>query len=317
MAGEAGRPATRRDLILAIYDQEAMGEVTTRELALIQRALLTAFGEGGAMSPAEIAQVLLSEDLPVRFDSLLARGPDGTAGHPFDRYEELFAGRATPSSLREAKETILFLDRHWRQFQAMGDRTGTRYARQTAKRAASLPRRLPLGQEIPLRPFFTRRSHSGSRSGCRLRTSSSLGCLCGNRPLISRRASRQQADYRAPFAEPPDDGGDPPQTTCRQKSRHGPAENSMGVQSILAGLSWSGTATRLGAKAKDSPLQPPAKKLPDIRGSHRIRSIFQNFLARGQIFSWIPILNFARSSSGAGGKGAGEESANAPGNRLR
>ena len=135
MAGEAGRPATRRDLILAVYDQEAMGEVTTRELALIQRALLTAFGEGGAMSPAEIAQVLLSEDLPVRFDSLLARGPDGSAGHPFDRYEELFGGRATPSSLREAKETILFLDRHWRQFQATRDPTGTRYARQTARRA--------------------------------------------------------------------------------------------------------------------------------------------------------------------------------------
>ena len=92
---------------------------------------------------------------------------------------------------------------------------------------------------------------------------------------------------------------------------------TMGLQRMQEGLSWSGTATRLGAKAKDSPLQPPAKKLPDIRGSHRIRSIFQNFLARGQIFSWIPILDFARSSSGAGGKGAGEESANAPGNRLR
>ena len=135
MAGEAGRPATRRDLILAVYDQEAMGEVTTRELALIQKALLAALGEGGAMSPAEIAQVLLSEDLPVRFNSLLARGPDGAAGHPFDRYEELFAGRTTPTSLREAKETILFLDRHWRQFRTTGDRTGTRYARQTARRA--------------------------------------------------------------------------------------------------------------------------------------------------------------------------------------
>ena len=135
MAGEAGRPATRRDLILAVYDEEAMGEVTTRELALIQKALLAAFGEGGAMSPAEIAQVLLSEDLPVRFDALLARGPDGATGHPFDRYEELFAGHATPSSLREAKETILFLDRHWRQFQTTGDRTGIRYARQTARRA--------------------------------------------------------------------------------------------------------------------------------------------------------------------------------------
>jgi hypothetical protein len=135
MSNEPLRPATRRDLILAVYDREAMGEVTVHEIALIQRELIATLGEGGAMSPAEIAHVLLSEDLPVRFQALLSGAPGAAAGHPFDHYEELFAGRATPASLPDAFATIQFLDQQRRRFQDEGDRTGLRYARQTARRA--------------------------------------------------------------------------------------------------------------------------------------------------------------------------------------
>lgn len=120
---------TKRELVLEIYDREAMGEVTAREIAIIQQGLVARFGEGGMMSPAEITRVLLDEELPVRLAEVFR------LDHPFDRYEELFSGLATSHSLARAEEAIWTIDRHHRQFQAAGDRTGVRYARQTAQRA--------------------------------------------------------------------------------------------------------------------------------------------------------------------------------------
>ncbi|MFZ4795021.1 MAG: hypothetical protein ACOYLN_12910 [Blastocatellia bacterium] len=120
---------TKREMVLEIYDREAMGEVTANEIEVIQRGLLDAFGDGGAMSPAEISRVLLDEDLPVRLDQVFRMG------HPFDSYEELFAGLAFAKSTVEAEESIRIIDRHHRRFIGTGDRTGVRFARQTAQRA--------------------------------------------------------------------------------------------------------------------------------------------------------------------------------------
>jgi len=49
---------TKQEMVLEIYDREAMGEVTAREIAIINQALVEEFGEGGAMPPAEIARIL-------------------------------------------------------------------------------------------------------------------------------------------------------------------------------------------------------------------------------------------------------------------
>ena len=45
---------TKKEMVIDIYDREAMGEVTAREIAQINQGLVAEFGEGGAMTPAEI-----------------------------------------------------------------------------------------------------------------------------------------------------------------------------------------------------------------------------------------------------------------------
>jgi hypothetical protein len=120
---------TRQEMVLEIYDREAMGEVTESEIRIIQKGLLDAFGEGGLLSPGEIARVLLEEKLPVRFDQVLRMG------HLHDRYEEMFAGLAFPANLVQAAESLQKIDARYREFRQQGDRTGIRYARQTALRA--------------------------------------------------------------------------------------------------------------------------------------------------------------------------------------
>ena len=45
---------SKRELVLDIYDNEAMGEVTAREIAVINQALIEEYGEGGAMTAAEL-----------------------------------------------------------------------------------------------------------------------------------------------------------------------------------------------------------------------------------------------------------------------
>jgi hypothetical protein len=120
---------TKKEMVLEIYDREAMGEVTAREIAIINRGLVEEFGEGGAMVPAEIARLLVDEDLPVRFDQVFRMST------PTEKYETLFEGVAINRSLSDAEESLHKIDELYRKFQRLGDRTGMRFARQTAERA--------------------------------------------------------------------------------------------------------------------------------------------------------------------------------------
>jgi hypothetical protein len=120
---------TKKEMVLEIYDREAMGEVTAREIAIINRGLVEEFGEGGAMAPAEIARLLVDEALPVRFEQVFRMAT------PTEKYETLFEGLAMSSSLSEAEESLRRIDDLYRKFQRLGDRTGVRFARQTAERA--------------------------------------------------------------------------------------------------------------------------------------------------------------------------------------
>lgn len=116
-------------MVLEIYDREAMGEVTAREIAIINEGLIEEFGEGGAMTPAEIARVLHDEDLPVKFEQIFRMAT------PTEKYEQLFEGLALSKSLRQAEESLQKIDELYRKFQRIGDRIGLRFARQTALRA--------------------------------------------------------------------------------------------------------------------------------------------------------------------------------------
>jgi hypothetical protein len=120
---------SKREMVLDIYDQEAMGEVTAREIAIINQALIDEFGEGGAMAPAEIARILTAEELPVRFEQVF-RMMTTT-----ERYENLFHPLAENSSLVQAEASIRRIDFLFHGFERQGDKTGTRFALETARLA--------------------------------------------------------------------------------------------------------------------------------------------------------------------------------------
>jgi hypothetical protein len=123
------RRLTKKEMVLEIYDREAMGEVSPREIAIINQGLIDEFGEGGAMTPAEITRVLVDEDLPVRFDQIFRMRS------LVEKYEFIFEGLAISKSLSEAEKSLRRIDELYHKFRRLGDRTGVRFARQTAMRA--------------------------------------------------------------------------------------------------------------------------------------------------------------------------------------
>ncbi|HKX26085.1 MAG TPA: hypothetical protein VJ302_00195 [Blastocatellia bacterium] len=120
---------TKKEMVLEIYDREAMGEVTAREIALINQGLIDEFGEGGEMTPAEIARVLVEEDLPVRFEQIFRMSTRT------DKYDSILEGLSENRSLAEAAASLQTLDEIYRKFKGLGDQTGMRLTRQTALRA--------------------------------------------------------------------------------------------------------------------------------------------------------------------------------------
>ena len=119
---------TKQEMVLEIYDREAMGEVTAREIGIINQALIAEYGEGGAMQPAEIARILNLEELPVRFDQIFRMDS------PTEKYESLFRGLTACDTLDKAEATLRRIDELFREFQLAGDRTGVRFARSAALR---------------------------------------------------------------------------------------------------------------------------------------------------------------------------------------
>lgn len=124
---------TRKEMVLAVYDREAMGEVSAHEIAVINEALMDEFGEGGIMSPAEMARVFAEEDIPVRFDQVLVmRSPN-------ERYHRRFVEVLRCESLTATEAAIRGIDDLCRSYRKQNDRTGLRLAREavlSAKRRA-------------------------------------------------------------------------------------------------------------------------------------------------------------------------------------
>src|SRR5262247_3908419 len=122
---------SKRELVLDIYDNEAMGEVTAREIAIINQALIEEYGAGGAMTPAEIARILHDEELPVRFDQIF-RMMTTT-----EKYENVFAHFLENADLAEAENSIREIDALYRRFKKAGDGAGVRFAFEAARTARS------------------------------------------------------------------------------------------------------------------------------------------------------------------------------------
>ena len=119
---------TKQEMVLEIYDREAMGEVTAREIAIINQALVEEYGEGGAMQPAEIARILNEEELPVRFEQIFRMDS------PTEKYESLFRGLSGCDSLENAEMALRKIDDWYRKFKQAGDKTGVRFTRAAAMR---------------------------------------------------------------------------------------------------------------------------------------------------------------------------------------
>jgi hypothetical protein len=125
---------SKKEMVLEIYDREAMGEVTARDVAVINQGLIAEFGAGGALDPGEIARILVDEDIPVRFEQIFRMTT------PAERYESLFRNLPRLDTLEQARDSIRKIDEFYRKFQRLNDQAGIRYARQTAleaKRQAS------------------------------------------------------------------------------------------------------------------------------------------------------------------------------------
>jgi hypothetical protein len=120
---------SKQELVLDIYDNEAMGEVTAREIAIINQALIEEYGEGGAMTPAEIARILHDEDLPVRFDQVF-RMMTTT-----EKYENAFAHFLDNDSLAEAEKSIRGIDELYRKYKQANDKAGVRFSFEAARTA--------------------------------------------------------------------------------------------------------------------------------------------------------------------------------------
>ena len=134
---------SKREMVLEIYDREAMGEVTAQEIAVINRGLVEEYGEGGAMAPAEIARILRDEDLPIRFEQVFRMMT------PTEKYENLFDGLAHCASLKEARAAIERIDELYGKFQERKDRTGERFALQTARSARAYAEEQAASARLP------------------------------------------------------------------------------------------------------------------------------------------------------------------------
>jgi hypothetical protein len=115
---------SKAELVLEIYDREAMGEVTEREIAIINRGLIEEYGAGGILSPAEIASILIDEDLPVRFDEVF------NMNTPDERYEEIFSPGIDTATLTSAETSLKRLHNNLTVLGHQNDRRGQDYARE-------------------------------------------------------------------------------------------------------------------------------------------------------------------------------------------
>ncbi len=117
---------SRRDVIIDVYDREAMGEVSADEIALIIEQLVAEFGTGGALEPSEVARILADEGLPVKLDEVFAMASSG------EEYEQVFEDVLDLSSLKEAEESLRRIDSLYRKFRDENDLKGMMLARKVA-----------------------------------------------------------------------------------------------------------------------------------------------------------------------------------------
>ena len=131
---------SKREMVLDIYDREAMGEVTAREIAIINQGLIEEYGEGGVMDPGEIARVLVDEDIPIRYGQIFRMATQA------EKYENLVKYLPRLGDLDRAATSIFELDELYRKFQRASDRIGVRCARQAALRGKQTAEQVAVDQ---------------------------------------------------------------------------------------------------------------------------------------------------------------------------
>ena len=117
---------SRSDIVLEVYDREAMGEVGAPEIELMIAELVKALGPGGAIEPPEVARILIDEGLPVKLDEVF-----GMTSRD-EEYEQILDDVIHIETLDEAEKTINRIDSIFRTFRDQNDQRGMRFARKVA-----------------------------------------------------------------------------------------------------------------------------------------------------------------------------------------
>jgi hypothetical protein len=130
---------TKKQLILDLFEQASMTELTEREARIIQKTLIDQLGEAGHTSRHYIASVLADAGKPVRIRDdfgLPVMEPE---------YQAAFEGVLKFDTLEHAEQSLRTIGELYHQFKHRGDAKGTAYARQMAslgkRRAQAAARR--------------------------------------------------------------------------------------------------------------------------------------------------------------------------------
>lgn len=137
--GEVMSGPTKKQLILEIFEREAMTSLGRAEVRRIQKKLVESLGPSGASSPGYIARVLAEAGKPVHIADAFSLPPME------EPYEQQFRDILKFGTLEQAEASLRRLSALYRKFKAAGDEKGMRYARSIAlvgkRRAQAAARR--------------------------------------------------------------------------------------------------------------------------------------------------------------------------------
>lgn len=122
---------TKRDLMIEVWERLDCETVGAEELRAVHEAVVGAFGEGAAESPARVARLLADEGAELRHAEVLEADARWRTADP---YEAMFRNVLKFATFDEAVASLKRLDNLRRQFKRKGDKEGLRRVHETVMR---------------------------------------------------------------------------------------------------------------------------------------------------------------------------------------
>lgn len=122
---------TKRDLMIEVWERLDCETVGAEELRAVNEAVVGAFGEGAAESPARVARLLADEGAELRHAEVLEADARWRTADP---YEAMFRNVLKFATFDEATASLKRLDNLRQQFKRKGDKEGVRRVHETVMR---------------------------------------------------------------------------------------------------------------------------------------------------------------------------------------